>query len=71
MEHDNKILKNEEKIEQLKQEVPEWIRNLERPATPALAPAFGPLQGIRAVSSGIVIAQRPNAKPHAAMVLHG
>jgi crotonobetainyl-CoA:carnitine CoA-transferase CaiB-like acyl-CoA transferase len=57
MEHDNKILKNEEKIEQLKREVPEWIRKLERPATPTLAPAFGPLQGIRAVSSGIVIAQ--------------
>jgi hypothetical protein len=27
--------------------VPEWIRRLQRPSTPAIAPKFGPLEGIR------------------------
>jgi len=57
MAHDRRILKAEEQIEKLKASIPEWIRNLERPETPKLIPKFGPLQGIRVVSSGIVIAQ--------------
>jgi crotonobetainyl-CoA:carnitine CoA-transferase CaiB-like acyl-CoA transferase len=56
-QHDNRILKDEEQIERNKLTIPEWIRNLKRPETPLLAPKFGPLQGIRVVSSGIVIAQ--------------
>jgi crotonobetainyl-CoA:carnitine CoA-transferase CaiB-like acyl-CoA transferase len=57
MEHDKRILKNEEEIEKLRATIPEWIKNLKRPETPSLIPKFGPLQGIRVVSSGIVIAQ--------------
>lgn len=57
MEHDKRILKDETQIEKLKEAIPDWIRNLERPPTPLLTPKFGPLQGIRVVSSGIVIAQ--------------
>lgn len=57
MDHDRRILKHEEEIEKLREHVPEWIRNLERPKDPGLVPRFGPLQGIRVVSSGIVIAQ--------------
>ncbi|MCX5828212.1 MAG: CoA transferase [Deltaproteobacteria bacterium] len=57
MEHDKRILKDEKQIEKLKASIPEWIKNLKRPETPLMAPTFGPLQGIRVVSSGIVIAQ--------------
>jgi crotonobetainyl-CoA:carnitine CoA-transferase CaiB-like acyl-CoA transferase len=57
MTHDRRILKHEEQIEALKQQVPEWIRNLKRPVTPALVPPFGPLEGIRVVSTGIIVAQ--------------
>lgn len=56
-QHDPRIVKNEEQIEKLKHTIPDWIKNLRRPETPLLAPKFGPLQGIRVVSSGIVIAQ--------------
>ncbi|MGH8056591.1 MAG: CaiB/BaiF CoA transferase family protein, partial [Candidatus Entotheonellia bacterium] len=34
-----------------------WIRNLNRPKTPAVIPKFGPLEGIRVVSTGIIVAQ--------------
>jgi crotonobetainyl-CoA:carnitine CoA-transferase CaiB-like acyl-CoA transferase len=57
MAHDRRILKHEEQIEALKQQLPEWIRNLQRPVTPALVPPFGPLEGIRVVSTGIIVAQ--------------
>jgi crotonobetainyl-CoA:carnitine CoA-transferase CaiB-like acyl-CoA transferase len=57
MAHDRRILKHEEQIEALTQQVPEWIRNLKRPMTPAIVPPFGPLEGIRVVSTGIIVAQ--------------
>jgi crotonobetainyl-CoA:carnitine CoA-transferase CaiB-like acyl-CoA transferase len=57
MTHDRRILKHEEQIEALKQQVPAWIRNLKRPVTPAIVPIFGPLAGIRVVGTGIIVAQ--------------
>jgi crotonobetainyl-CoA:carnitine CoA-transferase CaiB-like acyl-CoA transferase len=57
MTHDTRLIKDEERIEQLRKTVPDWIKRLERPATPALIPAFGPLEGIRVVSTGVLIAQ--------------
>src|SRR3984893_4594358 len=57
MTHDNRILKHEERIEELKTKLPEWIRNLERPETPSIIPRFGPLEGIRIVSTGVIVAQ--------------
>ena len=57
MAHDKRILKHEEQIEELRSKVPDWIKRLERPATPLLIPKFGPLEGIRAVSTGVLIAQ--------------
>jgi crotonobetainyl-CoA:carnitine CoA-transferase CaiB-like acyl-CoA transferase len=57
MTHDPQILKHEDQIEQLKHEVPAWIQTLERPETPILMPRFGPLEGIRIVSTGIIVAQ--------------
>ena len=57
MTHDPRLLKGEEQIEALRAKVPDWIRRLERPATPALIPKFGPLEGIRVVSTGVFIAQ--------------
>jgi len=57
MMHEPKILKCEDKIEALKEKVPEWIRALKRPPTPALCPAFGPLEGVRVVGTGVFVAQ--------------
>ena len=57
MAHDPRIVKNEDQIEELRETVPDWIKNLRRPATPALAPGFGPLEGIRAVGTGVIVAQ--------------
>lgn len=57
MEHDRRLLKHEDQIEDLRKKVPDWIRRLERPATPSLIPKFGPLEGIRVVSTGVLIAQ--------------
>lgn len=57
MAHDPRLIKSEEKIEELKKAVPEWVRRLERPPTPCLAPAFGPLEGIRVVGTGQLVAQ--------------
>jgi len=57
MAHDRRILKHEEQIEALKPQVPAWIRNLQRPVTPAIVPTFGPLEGIRVVGTGIIVAQ--------------
>jgi crotonobetainyl-CoA:carnitine CoA-transferase CaiB-like acyl-CoA transferase len=57
MAHDPRLIKSEDKIEELKKTVPEWVRRLERPPTPCLAPALGPLQGIRVVGTGQLVAQ--------------
>ncbi len=57
MQHDPKILKNEAQIAELRLEIPAWIKKLERPAAPTLMPKFGPLEGIRAVGTGVLIAQ--------------
>jgi len=56
MAHDHRLLPNEDQIEQLRETIPDWIRNLKRPESPAVSPKFGPLDGIRVVSSGIHIA---------------
>jgi len=56
MTHDQRLLKHEDQIEELRTKVPEWIRRLERPATPALIPKFGPL-----VSTGFL---RGNYMPY-------
>ena len=57
MQHDPKIVKQEEQIEKLRSQLPDWIKTLERPAAPMLMPKFGPLEGIRAVGTGVLIAQ--------------
>src|ERR1700726_4003626 len=57
MPHDPRLIKDESKIEQLRGSVPPWIKRLERPKTPCIAPAFGPLEGIRAVGTGCLVAQ--------------
>jgi crotonobetainyl-CoA:carnitine CoA-transferase CaiB-like acyl-CoA transferase len=57
MAHDARILKHEDTIEALRAGVPDWIKRLERPPTPSITPKFGPLEGIRAVGTGVLIAQ--------------
>jgi len=57
MPHDPRLVPDEAKIEELKSAIPDWIRRLDRPKTPCVMPAFGPLQGIRAVGTGQLIAQ--------------
>src|SRR5215469_13430530 len=57
MAHDPRLVKSDDAIAALKQSVPEWIRHLERPATPCIVPAFGPLEGIRVVGTGVLVAQ--------------
>ena len=57
MPHDRRLIKHEDGIEDLKPSIPDWIKNLKRPPTPCVSPAFGPLEGIRAVGSGVLIAQ--------------
>src|SRR5438067_4861853 len=57
MAHDPRLIASEDKIEELKKTIPDWIKRLERPATPCVVPAFGPLEGIRAVGTGVFIAQ--------------
>ncbi|MFO1037433.1 MAG: CoA transferase [Geminicoccaceae bacterium] len=57
MAHDVRLVKDEHRIEDLRRTIPDWIRRLERPPTPALTPRFGPLEGIRAVGTGVFIAQ--------------
>ncbi|HEV8678097.1 MAG TPA: CoA transferase [Stellaceae bacterium] len=44
-------------IEELRRTIPDWIKHLDRPATPCLVPAFGPLEGIRVVGTGVFVAQ--------------
>src|SRR5262249_39973921 len=55
--HDPRILQHEDQIEALSAKVPRRIATLPRPVTPAIVPTFGPLQGIRVVSTGIIVAQ--------------
>jgi crotonobetainyl-CoA:carnitine CoA-transferase CaiB-like acyl-CoA transferase len=57
MPHDPRLVPDEDKIEELRKTVPDWVKRLERPATPSIVPAFGPLEGIRAVGTGVLIAQ--------------
>jgi len=57
MVHDPRIVKHQDQIEALSVSVPKWIVSLPRPVTPAIVPTFGPLQGIRVVSTGIIVAQ--------------
>jgi crotonobetainyl-CoA:carnitine CoA-transferase CaiB-like acyl-CoA transferase len=57
MAHDTRIVKREDEIDKLRETIPEWIRHLARPPTPAVVPRFGPLEGIRAVRTGQLIAQ--------------
>ncbi len=57
MTHDPKLIKHEDAIDDLKPAIPDWIKNLKRPATPCVVPAFGPLEGIRVVGTGQLIAQ--------------
>jgi len=57
MAHDPRLIKHEDTIEDLKPAIPNWIKNLKRPGTPCVVPAFGPLEGIRAVGTGVLIAQ--------------
>jgi crotonobetainyl-CoA:carnitine CoA-transferase CaiB-like acyl-CoA transferase len=57
MVHDPCVLKHEGTIEDLTATIPAWIKRLERPATPCLTPAFGPLEGIRVIGTGQLVAQ--------------
>ena len=57
MAHDPCLLKHEGTIEDLTATIPDWIKRLERPATPCLTPAFGPLEGIRVIGTGQLVAQ--------------
>jgi crotonobetainyl-CoA:carnitine CoA-transferase CaiB-like acyl-CoA transferase len=57
MPHDKRLIADEAKIEALRDRIPEWIKRLERPKTPCLTPVFGPLEGIRVVGTGQLIAQ--------------
>jgi crotonobetainyl-CoA:carnitine CoA-transferase CaiB-like acyl-CoA transferase len=56
MAHDPRLV-SDEKIEGLRQKIPEWITRLERPPTPCISPVFGPLEGIRVVGTGVFVAQ--------------
>src|SRR3954468_24576479 len=57
MVHDPRIVRDEPQIEILRQAIPDWIRDLRRPSTPSLMPRFGPLAGIRAIGTGVLVAQ--------------
>jgi crotonobetainyl-CoA:carnitine CoA-transferase CaiB-like acyl-CoA transferase len=57
MAHDPRLVRHEEVIDDLKPSIPDWIKNLQRPETPCVVPAFGPLEGIRVVGTGQLVAQ--------------
>jgi crotonobetainyl-CoA:carnitine CoA-transferase CaiB-like acyl-CoA transferase len=57
MPHDPRLVADQSKIEELRDTIPDWIKRLDRPKTPCVAPAFGPLEGIRAIGTGQLIAQ--------------
>jgi len=56
MAHDPRLV-SDDKIEELKKAVPDWVKRLERPATPCITLTFGPLEGIRVVGTGCLVAQ--------------
>src|SRR5438105_6128751 len=56
MAHDSRLV-SDDKIEELRKAIPDWVRGLERPATPCITPTFGPLEGIRVVGTGCLVAQ--------------
>src|ERR1051325_1594534 len=56
MTHDPRLV-SDDKIEELEKNIPDWVRRLERPPTPCIAPTFGPLQDIRVVGTGCLVAQ--------------
>jgi CoA-transferase family III len=55
--HDPRLIKNEDQIEELRKTIPNWIIHLQRAAAPVIVPRFGPLEGVRAISTGIIVAQ--------------
>ena len=57
MPHDSRILKHSDRIAEIRETLPDWIARLQRPPTPSLLPKFGPLEGIRAVGTGVLVAQ--------------
>ena len=56
MAHDSRLV-SDDKIEELRKAIPDWVKRLERPATPCITPSFGPLEGIRVVGTGCLVAQ--------------
>jgi len=56
MAHDPRLV-SDDKIEELKKTIPDWVKRLERPPTPCITPTFGPLEGIRVVGTGCLVAQ--------------
>ena len=55
--HMTNVVVGDDRIEEYRRQIPDWIQQLERPPTPTLMPAFGPLAGIRVVSTGVLVAQ--------------
>ena len=41
MAHDSRLVRHDEAIDDLKPSIPDWIKNLQRPAPPCVVPAFG------------------------------
>jgi crotonobetainyl-CoA:carnitine CoA-transferase CaiB-like acyl-CoA transferase len=56
MAHDSRLV-SDDKIEELRKAIPDWVKRLERPPTPCITPTFGPLEGIRVVGTGCLVAQ--------------
>src|SRR3982074_1142180 len=56
MTHEPRLASNEQ-IAERKKAIPDWVKRLERPPTPCITPTFGPLEGIRAVGTGCLVAQ--------------
>lgn len=73
MGHDPRLVKNEDQIEELRKTVPDWIKRLERPSTPAIAPGFGPLEGVAPSAPAFSSPSRssapssPNSAPKSSM----
>src|SRR5262249_3058885 len=56
MAHDPRLVP-EDTSEELKKKIPDWVKRLERAPTPCISPTFGPLEGIRVVGTGCLVAQ--------------
>jgi crotonobetainyl-CoA:carnitine CoA-transferase CaiB-like acyl-CoA transferase len=56
MAHDPRLV-SDDKIGELRNKIPDWVKRLERPPTPCITPTFGPLQDIRVVGTGCLVAQ--------------